>query len=56
MKALLATCDRRHSAYKKWDGAHWVLSILADLGYPAGDEALRPLMEDTYQHLVEQGA
>jgi hypothetical protein len=45
---LIATCDRRRSAYKKWDGAHWVLSILADLGYPPGDETLRPLMEDTF--------
>jgi hypothetical protein len=45
---LITTCDRRHGAYKKWDGAHWVLSILADLGYPAGDEGLRPLMEDTF--------
>jgi hypothetical protein len=45
---LISTCDRRHGVYKKWDGAHWVLSILADLGYPAGDEALRPLMEETY--------
>ncbi len=48
VQALIATCDRRHGAYKKWDGAHWVLSILADLGYPAGDETLRPLMEDIY--------
>ncbi len=48
VQALIATCDRRHGAYKKWDGAHWVLSILADLGYPAGDETLRPLIEDTY--------
>ncbi len=48
VKDLLATCDRQHSAYKKWDGAHWVLSILADLGYPAGDESLRPLMEETF--------
>ena len=48
VQALIATCDRRRSAYKKWDGAHWVLSILADLGYPAGDEVLRPLMEDTF--------
>ena len=48
VKALIATCDRSRSAYKKWDGAHWVLSILGDLGYPAGDEALRPLMEDTF--------
>ncbi len=45
---LIATCDRRRSAYKKWDGAHWVLSLLADLGYPPGDEPLRPLMEDTF--------
>ena len=48
VKALIGTCDRSRSAYKKWDGAHWVLSILGDLGYPAGDEALRPLMEDTF--------
>ena len=49
VRALIETCDRRHSAYKKWDGAHWVLSILADLGYPAGDEVLRPLMEDVFE-------
>ncbi len=48
VKALIATCDRQHSAYKKWDGAHWVLSILGDLGYPAGEETLRPFMEDTF--------
>ena len=23
--------------YKKWQGAHWILSILADIGYPPGD-------------------
>jgi hypothetical protein len=48
VRDLIATCDRQHGAYKKWDGAHWVLSILADLGYPAGDESLRPLMEYTF--------
>ena len=47
VKELIAACDCRNSAYKKWDGAHWILSILADLGYPAGDETLRPLMEHT---------
>lgn len=31
--------------YSKWCGAHWVLSILADIGYPAGDKALRPMAE-----------
>ncbi|MCX6034569.1 MAG: hypothetical protein NTV38_06280 [Chloroflexi bacterium] len=48
VRSLIATCDRQSSAYKKWDGAHWVLSILGDLGYPAGDETLRPLMEHTF--------
>jgi hypothetical protein len=31
--------------YAKWQGAHWVLSALADLGYPPGDSALIPLRE-----------
>ena len=48
VKMLISTCDRQHSAYKKWDGPHWVLSLLGDLGYPAGDESLRPLMEYTF--------
>jgi hypothetical protein len=29
--------------YAKWQGAHWVLAALADIGYPPGDEALRPM-------------
>jgi hypothetical protein len=32
-------------AYAKWQGAHWVLATLADLGYPSGDPVLRPLCE-----------
>ncbi len=48
VRGLIETCDRKHGAYKKWNGAHWVLSLLADLGYPAGDETLRPLMEETF--------
>jgi hypothetical protein len=31
--------------YAKWQGAHWILAALADLGYPAGDEALTPLCD-----------
>jgi len=54
VKDLIATCDRQHSAYKKWDGAHWVLSLLGDLGYPGGDEALRPLMEHTFNTWLSQ--
>jgi hypothetical protein len=48
VKDLIATCDRQQSAYKKWNGAHWVLSILGDLGYPSEDEMLHPLMEHTF--------
>ncbi|WP_433291235.1 hypothetical protein ACQP2F_24960 [Actinoplanes sp. CA-030573] len=31
--------------YAKWDGAHWVLATLADIGHPPGDQALSPLRE-----------
>ena len=37
----------RHAppAYAKWQGAHWVLHALADLGYPASDPELEPLRD-----------
>ncbi len=31
--------------YYKWLGDHWVLAHLAEMGYPPGDEALRPRLE-----------
>jgi hypothetical protein len=40
--------------YDKWFGAHWILSILADLGYPEGDESLKPLLEQSYGWLLSQ--
>ncbi len=46
---VIDTCNRKQGVYKKWDGSHWVLSLLADLGYPPGDETLRPLMEATFE-------
>ncbi|HPU84041.1 MAG TPA: hypothetical protein PLE60_01720 [Candidatus Latescibacteria bacterium] len=36
---------RHRHLYAKWKGAHWVLLRLADIGYPAGDDALRPVMD-----------
>jgi hypothetical protein len=45
---LLSGCDTTGQAYKKWNGSHWTLSLLADLGCPTGDEILRPLMEETF--------
>lgn len=53
---LLSTCilegDLPHHPYKKWSGGHWVLSLLADLGYPSADETLRPLLEQAYSWLL----
>ncbi len=48
VRALLEGGDRTQRAYKKWNGSHWVLSLLADLGYPPGEEALREMMEETF--------
>jgi hypothetical protein len=49
VQQLLASRDATGHAYSKWTGSHWILSLLADLGYPTGDPALQPLMEETYQ-------
>ena len=34
-----------HHPYQKWLGAHWVLYLLAEWGYPPGDTNLIPLRE-----------
>ena len=33
------------NAYSKWQGSHWVLASLADIGYPPGDRSLIPLRD-----------
>jgi hypothetical protein len=43
-----------HPYQAKWYGAHWVLVTLAELGYPAGDEALIPLRDQTLDWLFSQ--
>jgi hypothetical protein len=40
--------------YQKWNGAHWVLYLLADLGYPVGDDALIPLREAELAWLLDE--
>jgi hypothetical protein len=37
--------DTARRVYYKWQGLHWVLASLADLGYPAGDESLSPIRD-----------
>ena len=41
-----------HHPYKKWIGGHWVLSLLADLGYPPGDDLLRPFVEQALDWIL----
>jgi hypothetical protein len=48
VKTLTARRDKsrritsKSSVYDKWQGAHWILATLADLGYPEGDDDLVP--------------
>lgn len=50
--ALLRTRDakgrmhHRGNIYGKWQGAHWVLAALADIGYPSGDATLKPMIDE----------
>jgi hypothetical protein len=56
VQGLLAERDAEgripYHPYAKWDGAHWVLNVLADLGYPPGDETLKPLAEQVYEWIL----
>lgn len=38
--------------YAKWRGAHWILAVLAELGYPPGDTALMPLRDQVLTWLL----
>ena len=38
--------------YAKWRGAHWVLAMLAELGYPPGDASLSPLRDQVLAWLL----
>src|SRR5512140_2234322 len=38
-------------AYGKWQGPHWTLACLAEIGYPPGDRSLLPLWEQVWSWL-----
>jgi hypothetical protein len=42
-RLLLALEMERFNTYRKWQGPHWTLYSLAEIGFPAGDERLLPL-------------
>lgn len=46
VRALLSAPLATRGVYSKWQGAHWILATLADLGYPPGDPALVPVRDE----------
>ncbi|WP_328531273.1 hypothetical protein OG984_09140 [Nocardioides sp. NBC_00368] len=40
------------NAYRKWQGPHWTLAGLAELGYPPGDTSLGPLVDQVFAWLL----
>ena len=54
VKALLAGGVQRSAqepkVYAKYQGAHWVLAALAEIGYPPGDESLVPMCQQVLRH------
>lgn len=55
VSTLLASHDTTGSAYRKWTGSHWLVSILVDLGCHPGDRVLRPLMDETFDCGLDTG-
>lgn len=40
-----------HHAYRKFQGPHWTLAGLAELGFPPGDRSLLPLVDQVHEWL-----
>ena len=44
-RLLLALHGERLNPYRKWQGPHWTLYSLAEIGFPTGNERLLPLRQ-----------
>ena len=61
VRALLARRDERgrlvhrRNPYAKWDGAHWILATLADIGYPRGDRSLLAVRDQLMERWLGPG-
>jgi hypothetical protein len=44
--------EKKCHVYTKWQGAHWLLSILADIGYPPEDENIKPSINQILNWLI----
>ena len=42
------------SVYDKWQGAHWILASLADIGYPRGDPSLWVARNQVLNHWLSE--
>src|SRR5271167_1607223 len=53
-RAMIAGRDKRFFreayVYATWRGAHWTLAMLAEIGYPAGDESILPMREQVLDY------
>jgi hypothetical protein len=60
VRTLLAHRDRHErlksgrSVYDKWQGAHWVLATLSDIGYPARDPSLIPIGDQVVDFWLQE--
>jgi hypothetical protein len=56
-KALIAGRDKRRvreaHVYAKWRGAHWTLAMLAEIGYPGGDESLLSMRDQVLDRWLD---
>jgi hypothetical protein len=56
-RALIAGRDKRFireaHVYASWRGAHWTLAMLAEIGYPAGDESILPMREQVLDRWLD---
>ena len=44
-RLLLGLRGERFNPYRKWQGPHWTLYSLAEIGYPPGDHGLLPMRQ-----------
>jgi len=55
-RLLMALRGERFNPYRKWQGPHWTLYSLAEIGFPAGDRPTRATaalrIDGRQRHLV----
>lgn len=44
----------RANVYAKWQGVHWVMAALAEVGYPTADDSLLPMRDQLQQQWLHE--